>query len=191
MKICSSVSHFLYLAFICFLIRVRDIKNRALTTLQHLCMADAFPFYTTKKAEAASELHCGLANRYKNSKDVPDFLQCRKSDQIIFIIIWSLKSVHLQSNQGRLGTVLNCALHIQLSPFLMTCEHQWREHWLKRAKYQNVGFSEHWKMSVLSAPHLAAGTGERCALKCIWRHFRWGRGKCISLCRCGWGKNSV
>lgn len=27
-----------------------------------------------------------------------------------------------------------------VSPFLMTCEHQWREHWLKRAKYQNVRF---------------------------------------------------
>lgn len=63
MKIWSSVSHFLYLAFIYFLIHVGEIKNRALTTFQHLCMADAFPFYTTKEAGATSEPHCGLASR--------------------------------------------------------------------------------------------------------------------------------
>lgn len=50
---------------------------------------------------------------YKNVKEIPGFLQCCKSDQIIFITIWSLKSVHLQNNQGRLWTVLNGTLHIQ------------------------------------------------------------------------------
>lgn len=63
MKIRSSVSHFLYLAFLYFLVHVGEIKNRALTTLQHLCVADAFLSYATKKAGATSEMHCGLVDR--------------------------------------------------------------------------------------------------------------------------------
>lgn len=39
-----------------------EIKSRALTTLQQLCIADPFSFYTKKKAEAITKLHHGLAD---------------------------------------------------------------------------------------------------------------------------------
>lgn len=67
------------------------------------------------------------------------------------------------------------ALHILCAPFSVDF---WAS--MKGAlsqKGQSVRFSERWKLSLLSALSLAAGTWEHCALICIWRHFTWGRGR--------------
>lgn len=118
----------------------------------------------------------------RNDKEIPDFLQCCKTNWMIFVITSSLKSVHQQNDQSEPWTVLDGGLRvIRTSLFYF--------YWLLSVLSQKGQIPKVWGFpstgnclcSLLWV--LAAGKWERCALICIRRHFTWGKGK-SKVCFC-------
>lgn len=109
-----------------------EIKNRALTTLQQLCTAEPFFFYTKRKAEAIAELRCGLADMLKERQRDSWFSAMLQVE--LDYLYCHLKSKICVPTKSP-GWAESGVLAYTVSLFTLTFDHQWREHWIRRARY--------------------------------------------------------
>lgn len=192
LKIWSSVPHFLCLAFVYFLAHVGEIKNRALPTLQQLCIAEPFFFYTKKKAEAITVLHCGLADMLKERQGDSWFsAMLHVGLNSLYCHLKSKICVPTKSPGQAVNSYERCSRIRYVS--ILTFDHQWREHWIRRARYPKCKVV--WTLQTLFALCFES-CSRQVRMMCFSMHletFHTRKGKKWSvflwtLCRCERGK---